>query len=284
MTFNLVAKVFCLVAALVAAPLVPVKSLAAPETGMLNTEDFLSDKDAICAIGNDLSKGCDAIRSREIVDASQEPWISIGRVNYAGRRTRSHCTGTLVSERLVLTASHCLYNHHQKSWIPAREIRFVAGFQRGRAQGVSRVAKYILDPVHDLDSRDFRAAPGQDWALLVLHRPIGKDVGYLRPVALSPGDLGRRDAFLAGYSGLRQFVLTIATDCGRAEPRPETRTFTQTCSAMRGDSGAPILTRNGGEVQVVGVLSGIAIRPSGIESIGIPISVFNDALRSAMNE
>ena len=72
---------------------------------MLRGSLYVPELDALCRAGNRLSQGCQAIRNREIVDASAAPWRAIGRVNFASTQLRSHCTGTLVAARVVLTAA-----------------------------------------------------------------------------------------------------------------------------------------------------------------------------------
>ncbi len=43
---------------------------------------------------------------RMLNGAGHVPWRGVGRVNIATTRTTAMCTGTLISEDLVLTAAH----------------------------------------------------------------------------------------------------------------------------------------------------------------------------------
>ena len=249
-----------------------------PEPGVLHEEVFVPNFDAVCGLGNKMSKGCDAIRAREIVNAASAPWMAIGRVNFASTQIRQHCTGTLVAERIVLTAAHCLYNFPRKMWIPPQSVVFVAGFQRGSAVAVSRGERFILNEAEDANSRDFRSTPDRDWALLVLQEPIGREVGYLDISHVEPTDLEQPDFMLAGYSGLRPNVLSVASDCGRPlENWPGI--FLQRCSAMHGDSGAPLLVLKDGKYAVAGVFSAVVGWGGSFASLSVSASSFSEALR-----
>lgn len=254
-----------------------------PDPGSLDVDRFIPNFDAVCGLGATMADGCAAIRARAIVDAASEPWSAVGRVNFASIRTRKHCTGTLVAENIVLTAAHCLYNFPRKRWIPPQSITYVAGFQRGTLRAVSPVRRFVLSDLEDLASRDFRSSPNQDWALLVLERPIGRDVGYLDVLDMPLADRQQADFKLAGYSGLRPNVLSVASDCGLPRGR-SADIFLQKCSAMSGDSGAPLLVAKDGAYAVVGVLSSIVGQEAGFASLAISSSVFLDALSQAQQE
>ncbi len=264
--------------ALVVAPTGLAENALIPNAGELHDDFFLPELDSLCRVGEKLPQGCQAISEREVVDSSVSPWKAIGRVNFGSTQISQYCTGTLLSERIVLTASHCLYNFPRKSWIPTQSIRFVAGYQRGAGEAVSEVTRYVLDPVQDIRSRDFRARQSQDWALLVLKDPIGRETGFLTPHLMDPSELEGATFTLAGYAALRPHVLSIANDCGTSEYSADHKIILQKCSAMLGDSGAPILASVNGKKAVVGVFSGAVSSQSKYLSVSIPMSNLETAL------
>jgi protease YdgD len=206
------------------------------------------------------------------------PWSAIGRVDITTATEGGSCTGTLVGPDIVLTNAHCLIDRETKQPIIARntpadspnQIIFKANMVQGESFDKARVIDYRYG------TNDYQGKPGDDWAILKLDKPLGKQYGYLQWRALdfsNPKTLqATRDRLtLVGYSGdfptknNQEYGEPSETagmnqGCSIEEVSPEKAlagVFFHRCDSNPGASGGPIFGQfSDGNYYIIGLHSG----------------------------
>ncbi|MGX9354590.1 trypsin-like serine peptidase [Roseobacteraceae bacterium S113] len=169
-------------------------------------------------------------------------WQAIGRVNQAGFKSRSLCTGTLIAPDRVLTAAHCVD--------PTRSdpVVFVAGWYRGARAAVREAVEIHVARGFVLGVSPSHAQISVDWALLTLDAPITD----ITPLPFKGRKRGQPVDLIA-YSASRPHALSARGPCEVTAARGAVLTLG--CRSEPGNSGGPVLMRAEGGWRVVGVVS-----------------------------
>jgi len=227
---------------------------------------------------------------RDVVDASLYPWSAIGRVNMAGIRSRSHCTGALVGDQVAVTAAHCLYRQDLAKWATPAQVHFVAGYQRGEFEAHAKAQELFIAPGFDPAKWVHPDNYPNDWAVIILDKPIGRKVGYLGFLSMQNGQLAKfhdqnRTFALAGYPRDRAHAISLDESCMIEAFFTSVDLMSHSCTIVNGDSGAPISLKFNGGLAVVGVNSASGVSTNqGKVNTAVPVRAFVETLTAAIRQ
>lgn len=149
----------------------------------------------------------------------EEDASAIGRMNYAGYKTRQHCTAFLVAPQVAMTAAHCI------DGLEPDQVHLLLGYDRGSWQQHLRAKGF------------WRSPDGEDLAALCLAEPA-----QAAPLSVAPGEVAPGEELaILGY-GLPSVHLLSRRDClvDALSPRGG---VVLNCPVSKGTSGGPVFSR-----------------------------------------
>lgn len=203
---------------------------------------------------------------RQIIDTAEAPWVAIGRINVGGYRRTSHCTGTLIAPRLVVTAAHCLADERTGEPVPVDRIHFLAGARRGDYQAHAEAACIRFHQRYRPSGGSLTPQAAYDVAVIVLaSEPAVEPV----PLALTLRASEGVRLIHAGYPRDRPYLLSADGTC-RLRGRKDGFWLTD-CDTSFGDSGGPVLTQSDRGLVLAGIMIGFV---PGKFSAVVPLSTW----------
>ena len=221
------------------------------------------------------------------------PWSAIGRVaGITASGGEYHCTGTLISENVVLTNSHCVVD--SKTNKLSQKIWFQPNVINAEVLDKSDVAT-VKQVIYGTDFTD-RNSVQNDWAVMLIDKPLGRKYGYLGLKNLPTSAFAKipQQLFFVGYSGdfpdsrkprYRAFTAgpgwTAGAQQGCSIIGEEQEILFHDCDTAGGSSGGPIIAVIDNNPYIV-ALNNAEIKDrdgKGIVNLAVKISNIENALK-----
>lgn len=178
-------------------------------------------------------------------------WEAVGRLDVIDK---GFCTAALISDKLLLTAAHCVYDDNNEL-ISADEFKFQAGLKNGRAEATRGIARLVAHPDYDPTGESGRVTNvAKDIAVLELDQPIRRTRIQPFPVAQRP--LAGDEVAIVSYGKDRSEAPSLQKAC--TVLGHQNGALVMNCEAEFGSSGSPVFQLQSGRAEIVSVMSAIA--------------------------
>lgn len=175
-------------------------------------------------------------------------WEAVGRVNIDGT---GFCTGALISDNLVLTAAHCLFDKRTGERVNVEDIEFLAGWRAGRAAAQRSAKRVVLHPSYQYGSSRRLDRVASDIALIELDHPIRNS--RIVPFAWAKRPRIGQEVQVVSYTKERSQAPSLQETCHVLGRDPSVLVLS--CKVSFGASGSPIFVLENGVPRIASVVS-----------------------------
>ncbi len=201
-------------------------------------------------------------------------WEAVGRVDLG---ESGYCTGVLISNTLVLTAAHCVYDDGMNRRDPAA-MTFRAGLRDGVAVVDSAVKRVVAHPDYVTAGRDGYDKVRYDVALLELAEAIPS--GRASPFRVASPNRVSQEVSVVSYARGRSKALSRERSCNVLGRQRGLLAFD--CDVYFGSSGAPVFDYSSGQARIVSIISAGSRTKDGTVSFGMELPDLVDTLKYAL--